>query len=591
MMRTAIGKLHFTFYIFTAALLFTGKVLGAPPLPSNHGVDAVVLLDQSGSMSGCSDHPKANDPHGLRIDAVRNFINMLAAASLEAKASGAPQAHRIGIVEFGSKAKISLDWYEIDASKTQNVSTSGSFTKIKSTIREDDLGNTHFIDAFQRAKDLFREIDYGDDVPYERKLAIYLVTDGQPYSGGAKYSGPQGAFSMKKYWSCLNAELDGLKKEAANRNQSIMLFILALNDMKPYWNNMSARWNRFATDSEKIESNDAALYNCLNRFLLRLVHFDSQRVDSNSFDCPCYLSKVRFTVYQSNPGAGVTISTPEGTKADLKAAQVESWDTYAVYEFPRPQNGEWRIDGNKDTEIWVGKYYDDVRLKDPSPHSRVPDVPMKISWKVSASQTGDPFVNIAGCKYEVKCSVFKDGKQVDKLDMALTESGVFESTKSFSPQSVGDYEVDLEGKDTRTGHVIFEGAKQKITATGALPVVMSIVEPRSINMKFGKARVDLVLKASNFKNNKAVNVKDLGETLEKLVSVKIRNIEGDMVSSQVFFKPDSILGPDVLVAEVKIEDRFRPFSAFSIDMLNLDFTVHNQYINKKYFLYKVIGGQ
>src|ERR1700688_4315041 len=146
------------------AALFVAASGTAQPGPPGAGLDLVLLVDRSASMSGPG-RLAPSDPHGLR-DLLLGVTLELVARSAEANRV----SHRLGVVSFGSVPRIDLPLYEVrprdlgPVGRELPAGPSGS------------LGHTNFLAAFVAAGKLFRALPANP----ERRRAVVLITDGIP---------------------------------------------------------------------------------------------------------------------------------------------------------------------------------------------------------------------------------------------------------------------------------------------------------------------------------------------------------------------------------------------------------------------------
>ncbi len=564
------------------------------PVPDKPGTDIIILLDQSGSMSGRNKgskaHPEPNDKHGYRIDAIRNFINKLEAQSKQSIARGRPHSHRIAVVEFGSDAQVLVPWFLIDGEGLRKDALH-NLTKLKASLEEKNLGDTHLIAAFHKALELFKAISFGADTIHERKPAIYLITDGKPYSEINPYL-RSGRFYSDRYWRDLKKLINHTKKEASNSGRKLPLYVLAMNDAFPYWESVGPNWEKLSKIARQLDYNHK-LNSYIDEVIKDLINIQYNIVQ-NEFDCPCYLSKVHFIVYQQNPGATIQIYKPDGQKVFMNKHIVERANTYIIYGFTDPEKGIWQFGGNKNTEIRVEQYYDTVRFAVPGIHTRIPSVPTKIRWFVSSSRTGEPFIDKPGCPYLVESTIIAPNGKTYTLKMHLVQDGIFESIKEFQPETFGIHKALITGYSptVKSGdQIIFEGAEQPFEVTDSVPLVINLIKPESISLKFGKAATDIGIEITDFRNpSRVLPLTELSKSPEKLLMAQFLNAANETISPKIFLQPNASLGPNALYASIKINDRFRPLTAVLRNgKADIKFSVNTEYLNPKYFIYRFKG--
>src|SRR6202035_3505350 len=166
-LRRRLARRTPTLALLTALLVAPASGMGQTA-PAGPGLDLIVLVDRSASMSG-GEGRAPGDPHGLRA--------LLLGLALEVVARSAESnrvSHRLGVVSFGSKARVDLPLAEVRRDDLPRL------RREVAAIPSGSLGNTDFLAAFAAAAKLLEALS----TDAARQRAVLLVTDGVPYVPG-----------------------------------------------------------------------------------------------------------------------------------------------------------------------------------------------------------------------------------------------------------------------------------------------------------------------------------------------------------------------------------------------------------------------
>ena len=161
------------------------------------GLDLILLVDHSGSMSGYKGQP-ASDPNNVRIESVKFIIDQLFINRL----TFCPDTiHRIAVIGFGGSTELQLPPTAIDIGPNSSPQVwERRRDEMFQAIRPLNLLNTDFELAFDAARDLLTGPALGplpDATP--RKRAIVVLTDGNPCVGSACSVGSNEEFDAVGY--------------------------------------------------------------------------------------------------------------------------------------------------------------------------------------------------------------------------------------------------------------------------------------------------------------------------------------------------------------------------------------------------------
>ena len=180
----------YIFYVFAIMLLFVPLAVYAQqtdtPQTSCISIDAVILLDQSGSMEDI------NDNKGFRIVATQDILRRFSINPL----LECPDAyHRFGVIEVGTDANPIIfsneqpvsPWlqlggygYQFDVNKLEQ-----QISPYIQLIEAKDLDNTNTPEAIKKGLEILSLMEGTELGTLPRKQALILITDGAPYTGSA----------------------------------------------------------------------------------------------------------------------------------------------------------------------------------------------------------------------------------------------------------------------------------------------------------------------------------------------------------------------------------------------------------------------
>ncbi|GAB3673711.1 hypothetical protein GCM10028856_28610 [Halopiger thermotolerans] len=152
-------------------------------------IDVVFVLDRSGSMGGCHWFfgCSGSDPHGLRVDATRNFIGQLNSTD------------RAGAVEF-----------DTDADRLHGPGLDSNFNAVNQSLEANAGGGTYMAAGIEKGRSLY------DSNSASKKKVMILLTDGKnDVSGKSKH--------------VLDQETKDEAREAANKDITIYTVGLGSN--------------------------------------------------------------------------------------------------------------------------------------------------------------------------------------------------------------------------------------------------------------------------------------------------------------------------------------------------------------------------
>lgn len=451
------------------AILVGGAVYAQEDAP---GVDILFLVDQSGSMGGSPEHPTPNDRLGLRFEAPQDFVELLGEDRIQIRPNA---VYRVALLDFGDYAVPRLDWTSIAPTSWEELQSQlNELTKENGGLHPgkyatSNLGNTNFLDAFQKAKALFDQLGPSDP---QRKRVIILLTDGQPC-----VPPPPAPDGTPPPMPCQNpyqhmAELQTFVKTNFPSPQ-YQIFVVAMNDSESdYWKQMKPRWEQIAHGwARKVSSNhEVGIY---FHDILREITQDIPKPPDGPDETvkhivpgpiivPPYLDTISFTLFKRTPDETLEVKDESGRllTPDMPNVDVSGKNIYKL-TVSSPEPGRWLVSTNaKSEEVDIEMRYVTARGNLLSPlGSQVQFVPIIISWQLLDSK-GNPLPEYKDPRYRLRPEVVVISPEGNKTPLELAYKGESTYEASFTPLTPGTYAIemnatsqDLEGNEI----VVYQG--------------------------------------------------------------------------------------------------------------------------------------
>lgn len=390
-------------------------------------VDLLVLLDQSGSMSGAMGQP-ATDPNGLRVDAVKYFINNFSTKSDQ------KDPNKIGVINFGTNVP---SQYLIPLTKVyfQNQQIIDDLT---SKVKSLNLGVTDFIVALKTAVNEFQK---SDSFSEKRNSAIVIFTDGEPYDSRQ--------LSLSAYFQEIKSYID------KNIPSSCQIFIVGIDDKQNTWSKTLPYWKGILPENQIFKINQMSdlqeTFNNIVRQIFQIPDVPPDIVGTTEkiFTVPPYIDTLELHAFFNTKGTSLQVYGPDNKLVDFKNTpgcyEIDK-GTYTLYLISQPIPGEWKYKmvGGEGT-VLIYKNYIPVKVSVISPQSPYPA--FKKSKVIIEFLRSDGSEVVSNPKYPLRIVVsIIDSKNNSLFSSILnkTGSGTYESSDIFSLEKTGTYNLRFE---------------------------------------------------------------------------------------------------------------------------------------------------
>ncbi|MCG8418051.1 MAG: VWA domain-containing protein [Proteobacteria bacterium] len=470
--------------------LFGSSMPSVPSAPSGFsGLDAVMVIDQSGSMD------KYNDRRGKRIEAV-----WVAFAALVQDVKGTHRVHRVAVVEYGTR--IASLWERPVEIRYDPGDPDGALLRsdVERRITAKNLGFTDTTTALQRASEELKAMraDRNGLPDGRRNQAMLLVTDGKPELEQKRENSADHQGDIRKL--AAEAELHGT------------LWVVGLTDTRApggdYW---SSGWGQFwqtllpgADPGERplqFVQHVAAYDTIARRDDIRdtIAAITRQWVGATRgsaaevYLCPPYLKSVVFDIELDDPGDIdiIDIRDPDNIPVAVRKFVTAPGSRSVQVVIDNPTPGLWRLNRpGQAYSVTPEPHYNHVQLLAPvTPQKRHSEV--VIQYQVTG-RDGKPFTMDMESRYPVKAIVrveYESSSASDEIEMKLADEwSKFASAQPFMPDQPGPYNLfftaavemkNAAGKPVKVEVFRSQSIKNDIlTVDDAAPLVFVLDEPR-----------------------------------------------------------------------------------------------------------------
>ncbi len=439
----------------------------------SRGYDFVVIVDQSGSMSGT--RGSASDEHGVRNDMVKRAFQLLAKDGVLNQVT-----HRFGVISFGDDASIVLPLSPISPAAVDRLQN-----KLVANLDNDNMGFTHFLAAFKAARRMFGAPPLAEP----GKRVVLLITDGAPYVKGIRIA------EYKK-------ELKQLL-ETGFPHPDFQVHVVALNDPSSnYWNQYEAFWKELSHNNAlKLGKDREIIFRTLSKVVGDIIGTSSRHVPRDMYDnvvIPPYLESVVFDIFRVDPGVKVDIFSQErpGTPLSAKDKHVtvtRIGRTIQSVAVKNPQPGSWRIRKsrpNARVDVYTQRFFPRGKLVYPTKDQSLRQfqkIPVK--YRVEDGD-GKPIRELPGYPLTLELSLVKPDKS--RIQMKMRKSlktaekpgnGIYETEGEILCNQAGAYkaEIVIATKDLKNrGVTLFRDQWSGFTVQGARQITGRLISPQPL---------------------------------------------------------------------------------------------------------------
>ncbi len=452
---TVTDHLFRTLTLLLAAVWLWTPVLGTAAEPA--GVDLLFMIDQSGSMMGKGASPGIrNDPHGKRIDTIRQLEDQLV------QSAQAGYVNRLSVVEFGGRnakdaafrPQLTLSRLELPAlipgqdSQALRDRLRNGLLPVQPRFRG-DTDIAHAMAIAQQELDAFAvtppALGAGAKAGKRQRIAV-LITDGAPYAEGVNQN-------------VLRAEIESWTGQLKGDGSPFKFMVFGLNDGETdYWQlSWGDFWSRVASPDPKDGEGLAFLLagaeeagEKVNAVLSEFIPPSTgARAGADTYTVPAYLKGLNFTIdfgVPDLPDSAIDVRGPDGLPLVLTDRQA-GFGTIALHH---PQPGLYQLrSGRARYSARPQAIYESISLVTPT--TSVPQYSdVQFAYRLGGRGPGGLFVpqtNLPAVLFELSI----DGPGSTRRTLALQYDPSSGNVVSPQPQrfdALGAYTLAFTGTTT-----------------------------------------------------------------------------------------------------------------------------------------------
>lgn len=396
--------------VVTAVILFAALQAVADEHRRGPGVDLIVVVDRSASMSGRG------------IDRLVRLVLDLAARNADATHIG----HRFGMVSFGSSARVDLP-----PTPLLDGGAARARGALAAALHTPGMGHTDVLRGLTAARQLFDAVPAGAD----NRHVLLLITDGVAYVP----SMPAAVVARE------------LRRYAATLNDVTLEILL----LPPAGGEGDERlWRDVSRDRVHVASADADV--SLYRLVSGIVGTRTIEVRGRSGETlvvPPYLDTIVFDVFRGRPPGEVAIFAPDALRPIDPAAigEVRTGELLSTVAVRRPAPGRWtfrkaRADGT--VRIFSQQFFPRGLLVEPAGAPVRQYDRVRIGYRISDGG-GAPVEELPGYPLSVELTVISPKGERRPLRMRrdpLCDRGCFRAGSEVECDVAGRYWTEVEVK-------------------------------------------------------------------------------------------------------------------------------------------------
>jgi hypothetical protein len=465
------------------------------------GLDLVLVIDQSGSMSGSAARwPGANDPLGLRYRSPRWVLEWAGDTRLFV----CPDVvHRVGVISFGDENRYVIDLPLTRIEPDTFAQWELERDDLKQDIRARDLGYTDYKTGLLQAAAMLDDAEPIDGEP--RKQAIILLTDGWPCVARLGCTLEDDTMDRGSYMRDLEAQVERdlpfdsglLVRERALRDaetesgwplpaetyneiirdypvpdyaygNSTYIWVVAMNDVVPYLDTVGGDLEEIATSHGggliDLEQNLTEIPKTFLSIVSRITGMRLTALLCGPFPMEPYLEGALIHVFTSGEDIEVRFELDghilERGEGDTEFFGMEDYvldGTIEHYRFYRPKPGMWNIWASDCRPVAFQAFLDTIPVvaervqptQDESlpqfdePPFSDPSLPIYLRYQVRERATGEPFAEDPDYPLSITGMITMPDGTVSPLEMRHEANGTYVSVEPLPVGQVGTHEYTL----------------------------------------------------------------------------------------------------------------------------------------------------
>lgn len=428
----------------TTVLLVLGFAL-APPPPGRAaggkptGIDAVILIDQSGSMFGAGLRGEGNDPSNHRIGQAKNIIYRLAE-----HVEDSPLIHRVSVVDFGSRASVAFP--ERLRLAYDPADPGGALRQAKAVaeryLTPKNMGDTNTPEAMALGLAELEAMSAADPLP-DRRRVMLILTDGRPDLPNVK--------TLDVLRGEVTARADELK--AAD----VGVWVVGLNDADNYWNEGDgAFWEKVAGPGRArlAETSATSISSLIQDIVNEWLGVKGVAVGKD-YECPPYLRRVIFNINFGLPHSPVSVADPAGVDVPLSSGGPSSSPgTFARFIVDDPAPGLYRIrqDPSRSYTNFVEPFSPNIQRLSPGVRTSR-EAEARVVFRATNGR-GEPLEILPDWPIKASVVVTSPSGAAQEVAASFAGDGKFEA--KWKPSEFGAHTLRLKGLVTLKGGTAFD---------------------------------------------------------------------------------------------------------------------------------------
>jgi len=347
------------FVLFLVFLLWAGVGLAyfASAADTPPGIDLILLIDQSNSMSGTAPSTLRTDPETRRVYTARYLIDYVA---FDNNFVNPQRTNRVAVIGFGSPERTHI---MVNLTPLKNQS---DIDLAKSRVISEALGATNFISAFKLVREIFPPSTDSEISDGQRQRVIVLITDGGPFDDRQ--------LSLSEYLKEIAAYYAGQLG-----GERFPTFLIGIDDQDAYWPLVEQQWKSMLGADNVLRVRKIEEVN--KEVVAKLCPFLNERGASTTacrlqdlgahFIQP-YAKSLQFSFFKYDKDAKLSLYRPDGTLVPPRpGGDVSDYQTTGpneMYVMENPKAGCWLSErvGTGKVDVFTQVVFNNMRLTEPN---------------------------------------------------------------------------------------------------------------------------------------------------------------------------------------------------------------------------------